>query len=291
MKTSCKTNYQGLFPHIGLKVTGDCKYNCPFCCEPNRSQEVYRIDNFKKILDIARNMYGTESVCLTGGDPLLYPQISTVLEHINKLKIESVLLTANGKLFTELYDTIITHLDAVRFSVHGIKKEHDSVVHSAESFANIENALILLKGTKVKRYITTVITAQSINSIPKILKWAAEHGVTKYFLFNLMKSGKGAQFIDNGGGVDNDAVSEMINKIKGIASNSEVEIILYEYKKNAECILIYGNGDIYIDPYPSPPSYQMHIGNVLNDNIEKIKNVFLSDPENTLGYSEHLAKL
>ncbi len=72
---------QKSFPTIGLKLTGKCNLNCKFCCEPQRDQPVYQLESFFKIIDLLKNDFGTNRICLTGGDPLLYKDIEHVASY------------------------------------------------------------------------------------------------------------------------------------------------------------------------------------------------------------------
>lgn len=277
------------FPSVGIKVTCKCEYNCPFCCEPSRGRGEYPVENFITILDIIAK-HGTRRVCFTGGDPLLHPDIPHILERAQRLGLESVLLTANGRLFCDSYERIAKFLDSVRFSVHGIGESHDKIVKCSGSFLSIERALSLLRGSLVKRYVTVVVTSSTIKSVKNILEWCITQGVTKLYLFGLMKSGKGAQFISSHGIVSGECIDGVINEISEIAREAGIEIVYYDFQNNAECILIYGDGDIIVDPYPDAPTYQMNIGNLFYDTIEDINKKFSTDPSNKIGYAMHYGR-
>ena len=62
---------------------------------------------------------GTRRLCLTGGDPLLYPALTALLKHTKTTGFENILLTADGSLLVKKSE-ILTHVSAVRLSVHEI---------------------------------------------------------------------------------------------------------------------------------------------------------------------------
>ena len=68
----------------------------------------------------------------------------------------------------------------------------------------------------------------------------------------------------------------------------KMKIIYYEYSNNAECILVYGDGRVVIDPYPNSQSFQLKIGNIFSDTPSQIFERFMADPENYQGHSKHL---
>src|SRR4030042_3261878 len=91
-------NYAGkkfpFFPSIGLKLIGACRFQCPFCCEPDRNQSLSPLKNFITITNLL-HQFGTQRLCFTGGDPLLYPDISPLLKHTYSLGFFNFLLTTN----------------------------------------------------------------------------------------------------------------------------------------------------------------------------------------------------
>ena len=131
------------FPSVGLKLTGACRMRCPFCCEPNRAQALAPIDIFVAIADKLRQ-WGTRRLCLTGGEPLLYPKIDSFLKHTKSLGFYNLLLTSDGALFKDNHNQILPFVDAVRFSVHAVGSQLDELVGYIGSFLNTEKAVALL---------------------------------------------------------------------------------------------------------------------------------------------------
>lgn len=278
------------FPSVGLKVTGACRLNCPFCCEPDRTQAVYPLDNFIKITNFLRES-GTERLCFTGGDPLLYPSILELLKHTKKLGFFNLLLTSDGELLKNNYLQLLPFLSAVRFSVHGEAPLHNKTVGNEDGFKRIEEMIDLLAPEEVDCYVTTVATSHNISSVPEIARWCFSKGIKRFFIFGIMKSGNGELFVEQGGEVSKGKILEVVTDLISEYSASDMDIIYYDYAKNAECILVYGDGRIVIDPYPVEPSYQLDIGNVLTDSKGEILSRFNNDSQNVAGYKAHLESL
>jgi MoaA/NifB/PqqE/SkfB family radical SAM enzyme len=280
-------NKYNFFPSIGLKLTAACNGNCPFCCEPKRNQKVYPLGNFIKI---TKNLYrwGTKRLCLTGGEPLLYPSLTELLQHTKKLGFFNLLLTCDGK---ELIKNIIflkPYVDAVRLSIHELGINHDTVVGKKGAFAEMENAVRLLNENRIRSFVTTVVTTVNLNSIFSIADWCVNNNINTFFIFGLMKSGKGNDFIKSNGEVSEKEISFVIDELNRKYSKETLEVIYYDYRKNAECILIYGDGKVVVDPYPASLSFQLEIGNVLTENSNVIIERFLKNPKNLIGHHEHL---
>ena len=102
-----------------------------------------------------------------------------------------------------------------------------------------------------------------------------------------MKSGRGSSFAKTGGTVAKNELEKIHKDLRGKYSE---RVALYKYTNNAECILVYGDGRVMIDPYPTAPNHQLNIGNILSDAPDKIISNFLKDPENYKGYCRHLTQ-
>lgn len=275
------------FPSIGLKLTGACRFQCPFCCEPNRTQDLVPIENFIAIANTLRQL-GTRRLCHTGGDPLLYPNIGQFLKHTTSLGFYNLLLTTDGELLKEKHQDLLPFLNAVRFSVHAMHSQHDEIVGYPGSFMATGEAIDILSKEAIPSYVTTVVTRLNISAISDIAEWCLYKNVKKYFLFGLMRSGLGESFMREHGEVSPAELSEIVAELKRRHSHQQMEIIYYDYSNNAECILIYGDGRVVIDPYPDSQSFQLEIGNILSDSPAKILDRFFQDPKNYEGYCNHL---
>ena len=277
------------FPSVGLKVTGACNNSCPFCCEPNRKQSVYAIDNFIRITKILRQL-GTMRLCFTGGEPLLYPNIDRLMKHTKTLGFYNLLLTGDGALLMKKYNELLPSIDAIRFSIHAVGTQHDEIVGQPGAFYEMEKALDALTKEKVPCFVTTVVTRLNLGLISEIASWCFNKKVQTFFLFGLMRSGKGWAFIDKHGEVLEAELYEITAELERKYSPDQLKIIVYEYNKNAECILIYGDGRVVIDPYPVLPSFQLEIGNIISNTPSEILDRFNKDPENYSGHYDHLKK-
>ncbi len=275
------------FPSVGLKLTGACRFRCPFCCEPNRSQKVAHIDKFIKIVDKI-HQFGTRRLCLTGGDPLLYANIGKLLKYTKLLGFYNLLLTTDGELLKKNYQNVIPFLNAVRFSVHGMHSQHDEIVGYPGSFISTEEAIDILNKENIPAFVTTVVTPLNIDFISDIAEWCLYKRVKKYFLFGLMRSGLGENFIKEHGEVSEEDIFKIVVDLKRKYIDKQMEIIYYNYSNNAECILIYGDGRVVIDPYPDSKSFQLEIGNIFSDTRDEILSRFFKDPKNYEGYRAHL---
>lgn len=276
-----------LFHSIGLKITGDCNLSCPFCCEPKRTQPVFPLENFKKIIDVVSE-YGTRRLCLTGGDPLKYPNLRGLVEHAHERGLDILLLTSDGQLLLKKLPDIYEFINSIRISVHGWEQDHDDIVRKKGAFKEVKQAIVEINRCNIPLFITTVVTRSNIETVDQIAEWCVANRVRKYFLFGLMQSGLGYEYAIRNGMVIPSCIKRKAENLSLKYKGSNIEFISYEYINPAECILIYGDGRLVIDPYFESDTYQYEIGNVFKDSRKQILDSFSSDPRNVEGHLKHV---
>jgi MoaA/NifB/PqqE/SkfB family radical SAM enzyme len=245
------------------------------------------IENFINITNTLRQ-FGTRRLCFTGGDPLLYPSIGQLLKHTGSLGFYNLLLTTDGELLNKNRQEVLPFVNAVRFSIHAMHSQHDEIVGYPGSFMATEEVIDILNKEKVPSFVTTVVTPLNIDFIPDIAEWCLYKKVKKYFLFGLMRSGLGENFMKEHGEVLQADISAVVAELNRKYTREQIEIIYYDYSNNAECILIYGDGRVVIDPYQDSQSFQLKIGNIFSDTRTEILDRFFQDPRNYEGYCRHL---
>lgn len=258
----------GFFPVVGLKITTACRMRCVFCCEQSKYVNDAPKENYIKLIDICK-LNGTKRICFTGGDPLRSPYIEECLERSINYGMENVVMTSDGFLLQNL-DIPPEYFTSLRISVHGIGKEHNKISGIENSFEEIEKSLPRLIRLGYPIAVTVVLTLDTLKSAINLVEWCVKQGIKNIYFANLLKSGLGEKYINQKGRIDNKDFFNLINDLKSTYSNKGVRIIYHPYEKNAECVLVYGNGDMYIDPCFDNESFQKYIGNVFKENPKQI---------------------
>jgi radical SAM protein with 4Fe4S-binding SPASM domain len=172
------TTYNNLSPKlyqpfvIYLNITNKCNLTCPYCyanAGQNDKNELTTEEIFK-VLNSARNLSENVKINVSGGEPLLRPDIWDIAKECKRLAFSVTLLT-NGTLVTkQVAKKIKEHFDSVLLSIDSpIEKVHDRL-RGKGSFKKAIAALKHLSKTKIPLKLGTTITTQNISSIPDILK-------------------------------------------------------------------------------------------------------------------------
>lgn len=183
------------FPgHVAATVfTGGCNLRCPFChnallvTELNDAEQYYH----EEILSYLKKRVGIlDGVCITGGEPLLQPDIGEFIEKIKDIGL-SVKLDTNGTSPEKLNELISSQLiDYVAMDIKNSKDAYaKSVGMNSFDMSPIEQSVnLLLRGNVDYEFRTTVVRElHAEKNIEEIAKWI--RGAKRYFLQNFVDSG------------------------------------------------------------------------------------------------------
>ena len=96
-----------------VQISTECNQQCLFCSVPKGPAENPSLKEIKKrIIDLKK--LGTNDLFITGGEPLIHPQIITILEFAKKIGFNEITIQSNASNITEnllkkiiLFDRII----------------------------------------------------------------------------------------------------------------------------------------------------------------------------------------
>lgn len=169
---------------------GGCNLRCPFChnaglvrtptAESNAEDEVLRyLSKRRGILD---------GVCVTGGEPLLHPDLPELLEKIKALGY-LIKLDTNGSLPHRLDAVLATGLvDMVAMDLKHAPDRYPDATGCDLPFAPFAESMVLLRRSGIPfEFRTTVV--KGIHTKEDILAIAALVGDAPYYLQKFVDSG------------------------------------------------------------------------------------------------------
>ncbi len=117
-------------PVTGLRIsiTPNCNLNCVFCHSEGVPKEGERIvimtpEEIERITRIAVSL-GIDSVKLTGGEPMMRPDILEIVERIGRLNLRDLSMTTNGFKVSELAGELKARgLMRINISLHTVDPE------------------------------------------------------------------------------------------------------------------------------------------------------------------------
>ena len=185
-------------------VTLQCNLNCAYCEDfgARRNHHVTpnpSLEDAKRILRVIRS--GVDRLWLTGGEPLLHPQIGELLAYArNELKFREISLITNGvllfrKLATEITEgtekkplktsvdsvfSVVENVDRLIVSLDSVEPQTLNQVSVPDAYANtvIENvraAASLQKTYDFKLILNAVITPETLSDMDSLLAFCEEN--------------------------------------------------------------------------------------------------------------------
>ncbi len=176
-----------------IVFTAGCNFRCPFC---HNASLVTHIDNAlsyteEEIFSYLEKRKGLlEGVCISGGEPLLQPDIEEFIKKIKAMGY-AVKLDTNGSFPDKLiYLAECGLIDYVAMDIKNCKEKYSKTVGGvAFNIADIEKSVQFLLGGKVDYEFRTTVEdgLHTVEDISKIADWIK--GAKRYFLQNFADSG------------------------------------------------------------------------------------------------------
>lgn len=191
-----------LDPYIAVYyVTMQCNLNCSYCEDfgSRRNHLVTpapSLEEAKRILKVIRT--GVDRLWLTGGEPLMHPQILELLQYArHELKFKEISLITNGTLLSErlkvnkltgpniqtfqpsnlltLLDNLVVSLDSVDPQTLNMVSVPD--VYAETVIANVREAASLQREHNFKLILNAVITPETLPHMEKLIAFCTENHV------------------------------------------------------------------------------------------------------------------
>lgn len=182
---------------VQYEVTGGCNQQCVFCYNVwkiHRSNRIVTLSSEKRLVVIDRIIsMGVFEVILSGGEPLLIPEICKMVYRLKSANITTYIVT-NGLLLTESLASRLKDvgLDGIQISLHGSKPSiNDAITQKPGSFVRsvdgIKNCLNVFTPGPVS--VNMVITNKNWRDVKSMLSFLKRLGVECCSIGFLSKTG------------------------------------------------------------------------------------------------------
>ncbi|CAH8506676.1 unnamed protein product [Schistosoma curassoni] len=148
-------NYGRIHDYLRISLTGKCNLNCSYCM-PNKSFQnnnqiiLSNIITSNEILFLANYFCyrGIRKIRLTGGEPLLRPDLQQIIKDLNELKCQhkhfnEIAMTTNGVKFKKYAENLLlAGLNSVNISLDSLKSERILKLTGQSTFKHSMAAII-----------------------------------------------------------------------------------------------------------------------------------------------------
>ncbi len=179
---------------LSLNLTHLCNLKCRMCGQWRR-QDVYRkqsipLDPLKRVIDSVSS--SRPKIYLWGGEPLLYPELSALLDHLWRNN-QYTIINTNGvllkKFAAEIVDKEVAGLD---ISIDGPPEIHNRIRGVPRTFEKVMEGLLKLRESRQQKktnkpMVKAVCTVSEINQdrLIETLKLLEDSNLFDAVIFNL----------------------------------------------------------------------------------------------------------
>lgn len=165
-----------------LLITRNCNLRCEFCdiAKVEQKTKIMRKEEAFKIIDSAFHL-GIKEIELTGGEPLLHPDVFEIAKYSHSRNMK-VLLTTNGILVKSNIQKILdSKFSFISISIDGEETTHDALRNYQGAYKLAVEAIDLLKQHKVETAINFVVTNKNIYELEKVYNYFFERNINLVF--------------------------------------------------------------------------------------------------------------
>ncbi len=185
---------------VAWEVTRSCNLNCRHCraaAEKGPYSGELSTDECEKLL-ITIAGFSHPIIILTGGEPMLRPDIYHIAEFGTSLGLRMVMAPC-GKLLTE--DTckrlLASGIRRISLSIDGATAQtHDSFRRVKGAFDSVMEGIRAARETGLEFQINTTVTKLNIDELPDIFDLAIRLGAVSFHPFLLVPTGRGKELAD-----------------------------------------------------------------------------------------------
>ena len=202
-----------------LYLTDHCNLRCGHCwISPkifNDQQIFIPLETLRRCILEAKSL-GLQSVKLTGGEPLLYPELGELLRFLSSEEL-FVYIESNGILFDrKMVETFRTSkVEHISVSLDGASEElHDEIRGVKGSFQKTLQGLQILSDSGLNFQIIMTLQRKNREEIPGLVELSRKLGAGSLKINPLQPCGRAKQAFDRGDNLELDELIHLYRKVE-----------------------------------------------------------------------------
>lgn len=215
-----------MLSEISIEILQRCPNRCIYCSSHSNPQAAYLIpfEIIKNVIDDAKSL-GCKTVCLSGGEPFLHPQILDIISYIAKQQLTCYVYTSGIYMKDEVYSSLPNeYVEAIRGMV-------DKVIFNVEADSSVLYDQIM--GTNVGGFdmmkksinacvssglvVETHVVPMQVNfkHLKSVFEMCYQLGVSKVSILRLVLQGRALENLSlvKLSGKDNREVTKLIKAL------------------------------------------------------------------------------
>lgn len=262
-----------------------CSNLCPCCCPgcynffSNKQISSKDIDDF---VVVYKDMYDLHKVTLSGGDPLLRNDISTIINNMLKRELSITIDTVGTTLLNPMRKELFVSLEKIDFLGLPLDGVCDQTIQFFRQHISFQQCLKIIERAKqigVSICINTVAHAKNLEDIPKIgFVINNETCIHKWQIFQFMPIGPGGFANKLAYSIRNEDFNSLLESIGDQKYRNSLTIDFKSIEDRKNQYLILGcDGILWM---PQIGRNRTVVGDIRDENIfNKINNIVFKNEE------------
>lgn len=171
-----------------------CNLTCKHCYSISADKDFPNELSTETIIESMTDLrnFGVPVLILSGGEPMLHPDLFEISAHAKKLGFY-VGLSTNGTLIDDINIQQIIDADYnyVGISIDGMRETHDKFRRKQGSFDAAMKGIRLCREQGIKVGLRFTMTQDNTSELPDLLKLMDDEGVDKFYFSHLNYAGRG----------------------------------------------------------------------------------------------------
>ena len=181
-------------PVVIWNLVRRCNLSCRHCYTASADKDFAGELSTGEVFAVMEDLrdFGVPVVILSGGEPLVRPDIFEISRHAKELGF-LVCLSSNGTLIDETNIRQIADIgyDYVGISIDGLRETHDRFRNKQGAFDAAMRGLRLCREHGIKTGLRFTLTRDNAPELPALLQLIEDEGIDKFYLSHLNYAGRG----------------------------------------------------------------------------------------------------
>lgn len=164
--------------NLYLEITNACVHGCKTCPHgtgnPRKSNYYISVPEMVQIVEDAIEDKHINSVTLSGGEPLMHPDILTIIKELSERNLSITLLSnlhyLNERALAEAINEITSNITFVTALHSATSERHDSITNYDGSFFRVLESVDTLTKLGLKVTIKSILCLETCEEISEIFK-------------------------------------------------------------------------------------------------------------------------
>ena len=181
-------------PIVVWNITRTCNLRCVHCYADSHAERYPGELSWEQCCAVIDDLadYKVNALLLSGGEPLLHPQLPQILQRATERGLK-VTISTNGTRITPEYARMFKELGVayVGISLDGIGDVHDQFRGVKGAFEGAIRGFKLCEEVGQKTGLRLTLTRNNVQSMEQILNFIEQEGIQRVCFYHLVPTGRG----------------------------------------------------------------------------------------------------